>query len=99
MRLAWEAGAQGHKRPDVIAPTALDINAVISAWQLVEKKIFGVSTFTIPKLEGSGEAFSKYTPENLPDEYRWKGSGPAPSRWTADDGTVVYRSYADYCMD
>lgn len=30
-------------------------------------------------------------------KYDWKGEGPPPSRWTAPDGTVVYRSYSDYC--
>ena len=35
----------------------------------------------------------------LPEPYRWKGEGPPPKKWTADDGTIVYRSYADYCED
>lgn len=29
----------------------------------------------------------------------WKGEGPPPPRWTAPDGTIVYRSYGDYCDD
>lgn len=29
--------------------------------------------------------------------YNWNGDGPPPNRWTAPDGTVVYRSYSDYC--
>jgi hypothetical protein len=41
----------------------------------------------------------RYVPENYAPEYRWKGEGPAPRRWVAEDGTVVYRSYADYCDD
>ena len=31
--------------------------------------------------------------------YVWKGVGPEPAKWWADDGTLVYRSYADYCDD
>lgn len=30
-------------------------------------------------------------------KYRWYGEGNPPRRWKAQDGTVVYRSYADYC--
>ena len=35
----------------------------------------------------------------LPEHLRWKGPGDPPPRWTAPDGTIVYRSYADYCDD
>lgn len=35
----------------------------------------------------------------LPEHLRWKGEGPMPASWFAADGTKVYRSYADYCMD
>jgi len=34
-----------------------------------------------------------------PHQYRWTGEGPEPASWYADDGTKVYRSYADYCDD
>lgn len=34
-----------------------------------------------------------------PEKYRWKGSGPEPAKWRAEDGTLVYRSYEDYCDD
>ena len=37
--------------------------------------------------------------DDLPEKYRWKGEGPAPAKWWADDGTLVYRSYSDYCDD
>lgn len=30
-------------------------------------------------------------------EYRWKGEGNPSRRWTALDGTIVYRCYADSC--
>ena len=33
------------------------------------------------------------------DPYRWRGEGPAPARWNAPDGTIVYRSYADMVAD
>jgi hypothetical protein len=29
--------------------------------------------------------------------YNWTGDGPPPRRWRAADGTMVYRSFADYC--
>lgn len=29
-------------------------------------------------------------------EYNWTGEGPPPRRWTAPNGTLVYRSYSDY---
>jgi len=37
--------------------------------------------------------------DETPEPYRWKGPGPAPARWTAPDGTVVYRSLFDYMDD
>lgn len=37
--------------------------------------------------------------DKLEPRLRWDGEGPAPARWTAGDGTIVYRSYADYCDD
>lgn len=46
---------------------------------------------------------SKYEPEKLPPELRWKGPGDPPASWWATDKngelTKVYRSYADYCDD
>lgn len=33
------------------------------------------------------------------ERFKWAGEGPEPARWTASDGTVVYRSYEDYCDD
>ncbi len=45
------------------------------------------------------EDLSAYRPETMPEKYRWKGEGPPPPKWRAADGTVVYRSYADYCWD
>ncbi|WP_224406163.1 hypothetical protein [Afifella sp. IM 167] len=40
----------------------------------------------------------------LPEWARWNGEGPAPAKWRATNPTtgaetIVYRSYADYCMD
>jgi hypothetical protein len=34
---------------------------------------------------------SKYEPQ-----FRWKGEGDPPRRWNAN-GTIVYRTFADYC--
>jgi hypothetical protein len=42
---------------------------------------------------------SSYRPEDYEPQYRWQGEGPPPRRWWAADGTLVYRSYADYCDD
>jgi len=58
-----------------------------------------------PRLDGKAEVPSKttdyttYRPEDFEPQYRWQGEGPPPRRWRAADGTVVYRSYADYCDD
>jgi hypothetical protein len=29
--------------------------------------------------------------------HEWKGEGPPPRRWSCACGTIVYRSYEDYC--
>lgn len=39
---------------------------------------------------------SVYAP---PKVYKWAGVVPEPAKWTASDGTIVYRSYQDYVMD
>lgn len=31
--------------------------------------------------------------------YAWQGDGPEPPHWYASDGTLVFRSYEDYCDD
>jgi hypothetical protein len=38
----------------------------------------------------------EYVASDYPEELRWKGDEPPPRRWWAD-GTLVYRSFADYC--
>jgi len=43
--------------------------------------------------------WSAYRPEDHEPQYRWQGEGPPPAKWWAADGTLVYRSYADYCDD
>jgi hypothetical protein len=30
-------------------------------------------------------------------QYNWHGEGNPPRRWKAPDGTLVYRSFSDYC--
>lgn len=47
----------------------------------------------------SAALFAPIDQSTLPEHHRWKGPGPMPARWTAADGTIVYRSYADYCDD
>lgn len=38
----------------------------------------------------------EYVASALPENFRWKGDDPPPHRWMAD-GTIVYRSFSDYC--
>jgi hypothetical protein len=39
----------------------------------------------------------EYVAADYEEKFRWKGEGSPPRRWTAPDGTIVYRSYSDYC--
>lgn len=39
----------------------------------------------------------EYLAANYDPKHRWKGDGNPPRRWVALDGTVVYRSFSDYC--
>lgn len=39
----------------------------------------------------------EYVADPNRSQYNWRGEGPPPPRWTAPDGTIVYRSYSDYC--
>lgn len=50
-------------------------------------------------MDHKGRAFSTFAASTKPDDYQWTGPGPEPSRWTAPDGAIVYRSYEDYCDD
>jgi hypothetical protein len=38
----------------------------------------------------------EYVAADLPEHLRWQGEGNPPRRWNAH-GTIVYRSFADYC--
>lgn len=38
----------------------------------------------------------EYVAADSRPEYRWLGEDPPPRRWRAADGTIVYRSLADY---
>lgn len=44
-----------------------------------------------------GSCVYEYDPTHYKPEHQWKGEGATPRRWTALDGTVVYRCFADYC--
>lgn len=46
-----------------------------------------------PRKEGCVFA---YDAANSEPQFRWMGEGPPPKRWWAN-GTLVYRSYSDYC--
>lgn len=41
----------------------------------------------------------EYDAARSEEKYRWTGDEPPPRRWRAGDGTVVYRTFADYCDD
>ena len=38
----------------------------------------------------------EYVAADYEPKFRWTGEGPPPRRWMAN-GTMVYRSYSDYC--
>lgn len=60
----------------------------------IQIKSFEVNAgLTIPAKEQTETAYV-----NIPS-HKWQGPGPQPAKWTASDGTVVYRSYEDYCDD
>lgn len=46
---------------------------------------------------GDPSCVFEYVASQYKPEYRWTGEGPPPRRWRATDGTIVYRSFADYC--
>lgn len=39
----------------------------------------------------------EYDAHRYPENLRWNGEGDPPSRWRASNGTVVYRTFSDYC--
>jgi hypothetical protein len=41
----------------------------------------------------------EYVASKTRPEYNWLGEGLPPPRWTAPDGTIVYRTFADYVED
>jgi len=44
-----------------------------------------------------GSCVYEYNPDHYDPKHQWKGEGDPPRRWRADDGTIVYRSFSDYC--
>ena len=45
----------------------------------------------------NGKCSYEYDAKYYPDLYRWSGDGDPPPRWTAMDGTIVYRTFSDFC--
>lgn len=45
-----------------------------------------------------GQCVYEYVASKDKPQFNWLGEEPPPSRWWAD-GTLVYRSFADYCDD
>lgn len=50
-------------------------------------------------IEGLKDAITFAKGDASKGRYVWTGEGPEPARWFAPDGTLVYRSYEDYCDD
>lgn len=56
----------------------------------------GETCISMAHTNGKGCAY-RYDPADYPPELQWKGEGDPPRRWRAPDGTLVYRTFADYC--
>ena len=50
----------------------------------------------INKPDAGQPCLFEYVAAALEPPFRWQGEGPPPRKWMAN-GTLVYRSYADYC--
>jgi hypothetical protein len=48
-----------------------------------------------PYRQPFGYCIYEYDASKFAEKYRWKGGGDPPCRWTAADGTTVYRTIAD----
>lgn len=46
-----------------------------------------------------GSCSYMYDSERIYPPFKWNGEWPPPPKWTTADGTIVYRTYADYCDD
>lgn len=46
--------------------------------------------------EADGSCVYEYDASRYSADMRWKGDGDPPRRWNAG-GTIVYRTFADYC--
>lgn len=44
-----------------------------------------------------GSCVYEYDASKYEEKYRWDGEENPPRRWRASDGTLVYRTFADYC--
>ncbi|WP_068018958.1 hypothetical protein [Rhodoplanes sp. Z2-YC6860] len=44
-----------------------------------------------------GSCAYEYDAADYSDGTKWLGEGDPPRRWTGVGGTIVYRSFADYC--
>lgn len=46
---------------------------------------------------GHGKCCYEYSPADCPPSHRWKGEGDPPARWRIPNGTIVYRTFSDFC--
>lgn len=79
--------------PNAACQTMLERNAAA---------LVGVKLGDVPLSTGTGQVRAPEINGDLgtapqQTEYEWHGDSAEPKRWVASDGTIVYRSYADYC--
>jgi hypothetical protein len=53
-----------------------------------------MTTIETPKQSGSVSL-----PSSASCKHEWRKQEPQPARWSCCCGTIVYRSYEDYCDD
>lgn len=70
-----------------------------TANEMASGHLLSVAAFPSATITSDGKATGGDDMSQLAQEHQWKGPGPAPAKWFAEDGTLVYRSYSDYCDD
>lgn len=68
-----------------------DLAAKLRAMAEGTEQRTSTTALSVPPWQPIGE--TKRQPDPM---YEWKGDGPAPKKWIAEDGTLVYRSIEDF---